>query len=113
MIFVKFGERVFDMEFLKVILIIVACYYAFKFGIRLLMPFLMKKMAEKLMKKAQQQSQYRNGQGTFYYQTFGGQREQQHPKSDGKVKVDYVPPKEEVRKGPSTAGEFIDFEEVK
>lgn len=102
------------MEFLKVVLIIIACYYAFKFGIRLLMPFLMKKMAEKLMKKARQQSQQRNGQGSFFhYQTFGGQQEQPRPKNDGKVKVDYIPPKEEERKGPSTAGEFVDFEEVK
>lgn len=103
------------MEFLKVVFIIIACYYAFKFGMRLLMPFLMKKMAEKLMKKAQQQSQYRNGQDSFfYYQTFGGQQgQQQNTKSDNKVKVDYIPPKEEERKGPDTAGEFIDFEEVK
>ncbi len=98
------------MEFLKVVFILVACYYAFKFGIRLLLPFFMKKMAQKIMNNAQQ-GNFRPGSGPFQYQD---NREQyQSPKGNGKVKVAYVPPKEEPRDGTATAGEFVDFEEVK
>ncbi len=100
------------------ILSVVLFYYAFKFGMRLLLPFAMKKLTERMMKKAQQ------GQGGFTY-TYGSgnpfgnqnpygqdQQSNQH-KSDGKLKVDYVPQGDERRKGTETAGEFIDFEEVK
>ena len=98
------------------ILSVILFYYAFKFGMRLLLPFAMKKLTERMMKKAQQ------GQGGFTYtygtgNPFGSQNpfEQQanERKPDGKVKVDYMPQVEERRKGTETAGEFIDFEEVK
>lgn len=76
---------------------------------RLLLPYAMKKLTERMMKKAQQ------GQGGFTYtygtgSPFGNQNSQS---TDGKLKVDYVPQQEERRKGTETAGEFIDFEEVK
>lgn len=105
------------MEFLKVVILIIAFYYLFKFGMGLLMPFLMKKAAERIFKKAQEQQhsgQFGNGQGTFFYGSFNT-RQQQQQKTDpnGKVTVDYIPSKEEPRKGTETAGEFIDFEEVK
>lgn len=84
---------------------------------RLLLPYAMKKLTERMVKKAQQ------GRGGFTYtytsgSPFGNQNpfEQQNrnsDKTDGKVNVDYVPPIEEKRKGAATAGEFIDFEEVK
>lgn len=102
------------MEFLKVVVILVACYYAFKLGIRLLLPYAMKKIAEKIMKKAQQGNFGGTQQGPFQYQGFGGQQQEtKQNKGKGKVEVAYVPPKEEARSGPATAGEFVDFEEVK
>lgn len=87
---------------------------------RLLLPYAMKKLTEKMIKKAQQ------GQGGFTY-TYGsgspfgnqnpyGQQQKEHRNSqqaDTTLKVDYVPHTEEKRKGTQTAGEFIDFEEVK
>lgn len=102
------------MEFLKIVIFIIAFYYLFKFGLRLLMPFLIKKVTERVFKKAgeQQYGQFGNGRGTFFYGSFG-QKPQEEPKSEGKVKVDYIPPKEEQKTGAKTAGEFIDFEEVK
>lgn len=100
------------MEFLKVVVILVACYYAFKLGVRLLLPYAMKKLAEKMMKKAQQ-GNFGTQQGPFQYQGFGQQQEEPQNKGTSKVKVAYVPPKEEARSGPATAGEFVDFEEVK
>ncbi|MFD2600363.1 DUF4834 family protein [Sphingobacterium corticis] len=99
------------MEFLKVLVIIIASYYALKFGLRLMFPFLMKKLAQKMMRNAQQGG-FSTGDRSFQYQNFG-QQERQQPKTDGKVKVAYVPPKEDHKNGASTAGEFVDFEEVK
>lgn len=99
-------------SFLYFIICAVAFYYIFKFVMRLLMPFALRKMAEKLMQKAQQGQA--NGQ-SYQYTTQNpfDQFKNPNPKSEGKITVDYVPPKEEQRKGTATAGEFIDFEEIK
>lgn len=81
---------------------------------RLIFPYAMRKLAERMMKKAQQ-----SGGGTYSYTSgdpFGQQRSyrsQSTNQAEGKVRVDYVPPQEEKRKGAATAGEFVDFEEVK
>lgn len=104
---------------LKFLLIAFAVWYLVKFLIRLLLPFAMRKAAEKLMKKAQQQqggSTYTNGGGSFRYETFGQNNDNAHsaPKNDGRISVDYVPPKQEQkRKVADNAGEFVDFEEIK
>lgn len=79
---------------------------------RLLLPYAMKKLTERMIKKAQQ------GQGGFTYTSgagspFGQQEQRNSKQADGKLKVDYIPEPEEKRKGTETAGEFIDFEEVK
>jgi len=73
------------------------------------MPFFFRKLAEKLM----------NGkaEGQFTQSTAGGnpfERHNQRPRPDGKVRVEYMPPKQgKTKSGAHTAGEFIDFEEVK
>lgn len=96
------------------ILCSVAFYYLFKFGMRLLLPYAMRKITERMMKKAQQ-----SGNTTYTYYSTGNpfgqyqQKGQSQAQPDGKVRVDYVPQREERRKGTATAGEFIDFEEVK
>lgn len=103
------------MTLLYTIAFIIVFYYAFKYGLRLLLPYLVKKLSNRLIKKAQQ------GQGGFTYTSytsgrpFSGYQEtySQQQEPDGKVKVDYVPQAEEKRKGTETAGEFIDFEELK
>lgn len=100
------------------LLSLVLFYYVFKFSMRLLLPYALKKFTERMMKKAQQ------GQGGFTYtygtgapfgnQNTNGQQEQRNTTStDGQLKVEYVPQVEERGKGVETAGEFIDFEEVK
>lgn len=105
------------MTALYFILFVIIAYYVFKFSMRLLLPYAMKKLAERMMKKAQQ------GQGGFTYtytsgNPFGPQStyqdtNQSNTSSKGELKVDYVPQKEEMRKVAPNAGEFIDFEEVK
>ncbi|MBE8713320.1 DUF4834 family protein [Sphingobacterium hungaricum] len=99
-------------SFLYFIICAVAFYYIFKFAMRLIMPFAMRKMAEKLMQKAQQSQ---SGQQSYQYTNSNpfDQFKTQQQKPDGKIHVDYVPPKEDERKGTATAGEFIDFEEIK
>lgn len=101
------------MEFLKFIAIFFIGYYVIKYLFRLLMPFAMRKMAEKLMHKAQQSQ----GRGSFQYTTGGSPFEhfkQERTKKEGEIKVDYVPQEDaKMRKGPQTAGEFVEFEEIK
>jgi hypothetical protein len=58
---------------------------------------------QKMVKKAQQQA----GQ----YQQY--QQQQQQRSADGRIKVDYVPPKDKEAIAADRAGEFVDFEEVK
>jgi len=78
---------------------------------RLLMPFFMRKLTERLMNK---QQQYAN-EGPFQqsygdpFRSYNGRDN----RNDGKVKVEFTPTKEAPKKGTATAGEFIDFEEVK
>jgi len=78
------------------------------------MPFALRKMAEKIMQKAQQGQ---SSQRSYHYTTSNPfdhfKTKEQKPRPEGKIRVDYVPPKEEERKGAATAGEFIDFEEIK
>ena len=122
LVFDIFGKIEKEMSAVYIILSIIVAYYVFKFSMRLLLPFAMKKLAERMMKKAQ------NGQGGFTYtygggspfgqsQPFGGEsfknNSQSNGRSDSQVRVDYVPQREEKGKGTTTAGEFIDFEEIK
>lgn len=106
------------MSAIYFILGVIGFYYAFKFGMRLLLPFAMKKITERMMKKAQQSQgsyTYTNGNPFGNQNPFGGQYQQRQDNSTsaGNIRVDYVPQKEEQRKGAATAGEFVDFEEVK
>ncbi|ULT27529.1 DUF4834 family protein [Sphingobacterium sp. E70] len=105
------------MAFLKFILITVAVYFVVRFLFKLFLPFAMRKAAEKLMKKAQEQGEHiaDRGKVAFYYEFTGqGQQENKRSQPEGKIQVDYIPPKETPeRKGTETAGEFVDFEEIK
>lgn len=106
------------MELLKILAIFLLVFYGLKYLFRLLMPFALRKMTERLMHKAQQQQSAGGGRRT-YYDTTGGNpfdqfKQQTPPKREGEVRVDYVPHEEaKAKKGTQTAGEFIDFEEIK
>ncbi|MGO1520404.1 MAG: DUF4834 family protein [Sphingobacterium sp.] len=98
------------MTFIYFLISIVLFYYLFKFGARLLLPFFFRKMAEKMMNGRQGEfAQDQPGANPF-------ERRSQASRPDGKVRVEYMPPKQTKKKagkGANTAGEFIDFEEVK
>ncbi|MEI5985750.1 MULTISPECIES: DUF4834 family protein [Sphingobacterium] len=99
------------MTLIYFIISVVVFYYLFKFGMRLLLPFFMKKVAEKIMNG--QQGQYANeGPQQGRYQDPFSQFKRES-RQDGKVRVEYTPEKSKKGKGTETAGEFIDFEEVK
>lgn len=83
------------MGFLKTILFLVLFYYAFKFFAKLFAPFLIKKVANKMQEKAEQQ--FRS----------------QQPKStvkEGETVIDKAPVKN--TNGKNTVGEYVDFEEI-
>ncbi|WP_270089530.1 DUF4834 family protein [Sphingobacterium sp. SYP-B4668] len=93
---------------LKFLLIAFAVYFIVRFLFRLILPFAMRKAAERIMKKAQQ-SQYTTGGNPFEYREY-----RQNPQEEGKVRIEVNPTKETKSKsGTSTAGEFVDFEEIK
>lgn len=83
------------MGLLKTIFFILLFYYAFKYLARLFAPFLMKKAAETIQKKAEQQ--FRDKQ----------------PKSsvkEGETIIDKAPKNNQQSK--NSVGEYVDFEEI-
>ncbi|WP_233632453.1 MULTISPECIES: DUF4834 family protein [Parapedobacter] len=95
---------------LKFLFIAITVLWLLRMVARLLFPWAMRKMAEKVMGKAQQQYQYRSGPYA------GGQQFQQPHQShqpDGKVRIDYMPPQSKPKQGAKKAGEFVEFEEIK
>jgi len=98
------------MGLLKVIAIFLVVFYGLRYLFRLLMPFALRKMAERLVRKAQE-SPFDGRQGAYRYGSFGfGQQSQ---KTEGEIRVDFVPKnRSKTKKGMQTAGEFVDFEEV-
>ncbi|WP_159950787.1 DUF4834 family protein [Polaribacter septentrionalilitoris] len=84
------------MGLLKTIFFILLFYYAFKFLARLFAPFLMKKAAETIQKKAQQQ--------------YGGQQKQKETVREGETVIDKKPRNHQ--QGKDSVGEYVDFEEI-
>lgn len=85
------------MGLLKTIFFIVLFYYAFKFLAKLFAPFLIKKAAETIQKKAEQQ--------------YGGNAQQQKSTvSEGETVIDKKPGGQQQSK--NSVGEYVDFEEI-
>ncbi|WP_405565606.1 DUF4834 family protein [Polaribacter sp. Asnod6-C07] len=85
------------MGLLKTIFFILIIYYALKFLTKLLAPLLMKKVADTMQKKAEEQ--------------FGGRAQQ--PKSnikEGETIIDKAP--RNATQGKNSVGEYVDFEEI-
>lgn len=82
------------MGLLRTILIIILVYYAAKFLMRLLAPFFIKKMAQKMQDQAKQQ--------------YGNQ--QQTNVKEGETVIDKAPRNQ--RQTKDDVGEYVDFEEI-
>ena len=83
------------MDILRTILIILIVYYSVRFISRLLVPIVLRMF----MKRAQRNFQ----------QQFGQQK--QKPQKEGEVSIDSKP-KKKSNSTRSSAGEYVDFEEV-
>jgi len=83
------------MGLLKILFYILLFYYAFKFLARLLAPFLLKKVADTVQKKAEQQ--YRGQQPTNNIK-------------EGETIIDKTPKNNTQSK--NSVGEYVDFEEI-
>lgn len=83
------------MQVLRFLLTAFAIFWLIKQVLRLLFPFLMQKMVNKMQNQAGQ-----NRRDTDYRQP------------DGKIRVDYMPPSQKNPKV-DTIGDFVDYEEVK
>jgi hypothetical protein len=83
------------MGLLKTIFFIVLFYYGFKFLARLFAPFLVKKAAETMQKKAEQQ--------------FGGQQPKNSVK-EGETIIDKAP--QNTKQSKNSVGDYVDFEEI-
>jgi uncharacterized protein involved in cysteine biosynthesis len=85
----------FLLGLLKTILYLLVFYYAFTFLARLFAPFLIKKAAETIKKKAEQQ--------------YGNQQPKDTVK-EGETIIDQAPRKDQ--QGKDSVGEYVDFEEI-
>lgn len=79
----------------KTIAYILIFYYAFKFLAKLFAPFLMKKAAETIQKKASQQQTHKNQSSTV---------------KEGETVIDKKPENQQQSK--NSVGEYVDFEEI-
>jgi len=90
------------MGLLKFLFIAITVLWLIRIVFRLLFPWIMRKVAQKVMGNARQQYQHPNAP---YRNAHGRQ-------PDGKIRIDYVPPQKQT-KGARKAGEFVEFEEIK
>jgi len=102
------------MGLLKIIAIFLVVFYGVRYLFRLLMPFALRKMAERLVRKAQQSPfDGRQGPYSYKYSSFGFGQRSQKTEREGEIQIDFVPKtKSKTKKGSQTAGEFVDFEEI-
>ncbi|MGB4399249.1 MAG: DUF4834 family protein [Daejeonella sp.] len=82
------------MPLLKILFIIICVLWLLRVVVRLLLPIFFQKMVAKAQNQANQRYQQRN-----------------NPAPEGRITVDYMPPKEKSRG--ESAGDFVDYEEVK
>ena len=82
------------MALIKFLFITICILWLLKLVARLLLPVLFQKMVKKAQNQANQ-----------HYQ-------QQQPRPDGKIRIDFVPPRPKDEKV-NKAGDFVDYEEVK
>jgi hypothetical protein len=82
------------MGLLKFLFITICVLWLIRMVIRLALPYIF----QNLVKKAQQRA--------YQYQ-----RPPQQNRTDGRITVDYVPPKE--RNGADKAGDFVEYEEIR
>ena len=104
-------------EFIDFLIVVIAIYYIAKALFRIFVPMLFENAVNKAQQQQQGQQYQANNNQQQQYRAADNQQQQHYTRanaSQGKIKVDYVPPKTK-KKGsiPDSAGDFIDYEEVK
>jgi len=84
------------MALLKFLFITVCILWLLKMVARLLLPMLFQSMVKKAQNHASQHYQQR----------------QQPPRQEGKIKIDFIPPRRKEEKL-NKAGDFVEYEEIK
>lgn len=92
---------------IKFLFIALAIIWLLRLIARLLFPWAVRKATQKMRDHAQQ-FQDRAGQQQAYRQQRPSQAQ-----PDGKVRIDYIPPKQKPKMDVSQGGDFVEFEEVK
>ncbi|HZY40194.1 MAG TPA: DUF4834 family protein [Mucilaginibacter sp.] len=105
-------------ELIDFLIIVIVIYYIAKALFRIFVPVLFENVVNKAQQQQQRQQQYRaNDHQQQQYRAGNNQQQQSYTNPNpgqGKIKVDFVPPKTK-KKGsiPDSEGDFIDYEEVK
>lgn len=94
---------------MKFLFIAILVLWLLRMVVRLALPYLVRKASEKMMGQARDQFQQQQQQGGHSRHA----RPEERRSPDGKITIEYVPPKERHSEGPKKAGEFVDYEEIK
>jgi len=97
------------MGFLKFLFIAIVVLWVLRILTARLLPWILKRFATKMQEQAfkEFQAQSHNRQRPRDHQNAHNQK-----KADGKINIDYIPPQPSNQNG-NSAGEFVDFEEIK
>ena len=96
------------MGFLKFLFIAILVLWIIRLIVSSLLPWILRRFASKMQERV-----FKEFQGQGKYQQHADPRQEQ-TKPEGKINIEYIPPQQpNTSGGPSKAGEFVDFEEIK
>jgi len=95
------------MGFLKFLFIAILVLWIIRLIVASLLPWILRRFATKM-----QEQVFREFQGQGKSEQYADPRQEQK-KPEGKINIEYIPPQQSNTNGPSKAGEFVDFEEIK
>jgi hypothetical protein len=95
------------MGFLKFLLIAILILWLLRIVMATLLPWILRRFARKMQEEAMK------GFQQTHDAQFRQARQDRPKKAEGKIRIDYIPPQQPNQNGANSAGEFVDFEEVK
>ncbi len=95
------------MGFIKFLFIAILVLWLLRMLMARLLPWILRSFARKMQEQA-----FKEFQGQSQQRARKSAREHQR-KPEGKINIDYIPPQQPNHNGANSAGEFVDFEEIK
>jgi len=95
-------------ELLSFLITAILILYIIRALARIFLPMLFQNVVNKAQQQQQQQQNYRQN-----YSQNANPNANQQSSSQGKIKVDYVPPQTKKGSIPDSEGDFVDYEEIK